>query len=196
MTPVHSPPAAHKYLPTLEDKLTTPSGDSGWLCVFYNNDVDGKPITSKEIARFTLQDTRVKLNDFLPPGLSKEWTIHLSGKLTLDRTAPFELGLTVAGRAKLYVDGKMTIDNWTHQRPGEFFYGQGSMEEKAVVQITKGTSVEVLVEYINSSPPDAGDKDLAQPALMLGVVRILFLRAASSFFLTRHFSEARRGRED
>ena len=35
----------------------------------------------------------------------------------------YELGLTVAGRGKLFVNGKLTVDNWTKQRPGEFFYG-------------------------------------------------------------------------
>ena len=41
----------------------------------------------------------------------------------MDKTATYELGLTVAGRAKLWVNGKITIDNWTNQRPGDFFYG-------------------------------------------------------------------------
>ena len=41
----------------------------------------------------------------------------------MEKTATYELGLTVAGRGKLYVDGQLTVDNWTKQRPGEFFYG-------------------------------------------------------------------------
>lgn len=49
--------------------------------------------------------------------------MKLSGLLQLDRAAPFEFGLTVAGRAKLYVNGELAIDNWTQQRGGEFFYG-------------------------------------------------------------------------
>lgn len=31
--------------------------------------------------------------------------------------------MLLQGRAKLYVDGKLAIDNWTTQRPGDFFYG-------------------------------------------------------------------------
>jgi len=59
----------------------------------------------------------------------------------MDKTATYELGLTVAGRrvtsvdsvhskakfpsgrGKLWVDKKLTIDNWTKQKPGDFFYG-------------------------------------------------------------------------
>ena len=65
----------------------------------------------------------MKLNDFLPAGLTPTWSIKLTGQLQFEKTAEYELGLTVAGRAKLFVNGKLTIDNWTKQRPGEFFYG-------------------------------------------------------------------------
>lgn len=72
---------------------------------------------------FILRDTRVKLNDFIPANLTPTWTIRLRGKLTLEKTALYELGLTVAGRAKLWINGELTIDNWTKQTAGDFFYG-------------------------------------------------------------------------
>ncbi|KDQ59402.1 glycoside hydrolase family 3 protein [Jaapia argillacea MUCL 33604] len=163
---------AHKYLPTLENNLTTASGKPGWVCTFYNHDDQGNPI-EKEIAQFTLQDTRIRLNDFLPEGLTPTWMIRLKGSLAFDKTAPYELGLTVAGRAKLWVDGKMTIDNWTKQKPGDFYYGQGTVEEKAVVDFTAGKGREIVVEYTNTFPPttneDAEEKPNSQPALMRGV---------------------------
>lgn len=108
-------------MPTLENSLTTPDGQAGWEACFYTHDENQQP--KDEVAKFILNDTRVKLNDFLPEGLTPSWTIKLRGTLKVDKTAPFEFGLTVAGRAKLWVNGKMTIDNWTSQRPGEFFYG-------------------------------------------------------------------------
>ncbi|KAL0064465.1 hypothetical protein AAF712_008629 [Marasmius tenuissimus] len=156
---------AHKYLPTLEHLLKTNDGESGWLCTFYNNLPDGT--LSDAIGSYVLQDTRVKLNDFLPAGLTETWTIKLTGKLTTEKTSDFELGLTVAGRAKLWIDGEMTIDNWTKQTPGDFFYGQGTVEEKAVIKVEKGKSLDVLVEYTNSKP--MSDEAGSQPALMRGV---------------------------
>ncbi|KAF8652748.1 hypothetical protein AX16_004245 [Volvariella volvacea WC 439] len=162
---------AHKYLPTLENNLVTPSGEPGWLCTFYTHDEAGNPLNP--VKDFVLRDTRIKLNDFLPIGLTPTWTIKLQGKLTVDKTALFELGLTVAGRAKLWINGELTIDNWTKQTPGDFFYGQGTVEEKAIVQLTAGVSVDVLVEYTNTMPPDGADENgegrNAQPALMRGV---------------------------
>ena len=113
---------AHKFLPTMEEFLTTYDGQKGWSCKFYNHSEVGEPI-GDSIADFVLTDTRIKLNDFLPGGLTETWTIKLEGKLEVDKTAEYELGLTVAGRARLFINGILTIDNWTKQRPGEFFYG-------------------------------------------------------------------------
>ncbi|KAJ7694074.1 glycoside hydrolase family 3 protein, partial [Mycena rosella] len=159
---------AHKYLPTLEKNLKTKSGEPGWLCTFYNHDEQGG--LTDAVAAFVIMDTRVKLVDFLPPGLTPNWTIKLTGCLTAEKTAPFELGLTVAGRARLWVNEELTIDNWTKQTPGDFFYGQGTIEEKAVINLNAQVPVDVLVEYTNTPPPTDGSDDVSsQPALMLGV---------------------------
>ncbi|KAI0811117.1 putative beta-glucosidase from glycoside hydrolase family GH3 [Irpex lacteus] len=159
---------AHKYLPTLENNLTTEDGRPGWACSFYKHDSNENPI-GDSVADFVLQDTRVKLNDFLPAGLTPNWTIKLNGKLVFDKTADYELGLTVAGRAKLFLNGELAIDNWTKQRPGEFFYGQGTVEEKMVIRLEAGKSVDVRVEYTNTKPPEGPESDRSQPALMRGV---------------------------
>ncbi|KAK7060136.1 hypothetical protein VNI00_000900 [Paramarasmius palmivorus] len=156
----------YKYLPTLENNLVTDRGEKGWLCTFYSHNPDGS--LSKPLASYVLQDTRIRVNDFLPHGITPTWSIKLTGKLTVDEDGPFELGLAVAGRAKLYVDGKMTIDNWTKQTPGDFFYGQGTIEEKAVVNMEAGKSVDVLVEYTNTDPPETAERD-SQPGLLRGV---------------------------
>ncbi|KAF9002039.1 glycoside hydrolase family 3 protein [Cyathus striatus] len=162
---------AHKYLPTLENYLLTPAGARGWLCTFYTHNAEGQP--DQPIATFHLQDTRVKLNDFLPDGLTTTWSIKLTGKLTFETDGTFELGLTVAGRAKLWINNELTIDNWTKQTPGDFFYGQGTIEEKAAVYFRAGIPVDVMVEYTNTPPPDGDDEHgegkLSQPALMRGV---------------------------
>ena len=116
------PTAAFKYRPTLENQLKTASGERGWTCSFFKHDAQGNP-TGDAVAEYVLTDTRIRLNDFLPAGLTPTWTIKLKGLLTMEKTATYELGLTVAGRGKLFVNGKLTVDNWTKQRPGEFFYG-------------------------------------------------------------------------
>ncbi|PCH38789.1 glycoside hydrolase family 3 protein [Wolfiporia cocos MD-104 SS10] len=160
---------AHRYLPTLENHLTTQSGKPGWTCSFYNHDAQDHPIFDKPIAEFILADTRIRLNDFLPDRLTTNWTIRVQGLLTMDKTTTYEFGLTVAGRARLFIEGKQVIDNWTRQTPGEFFYGQGTVEEKASVDLVKGKAVDIMVEYTNTKPPDGPEADRSQPALMRGV---------------------------
>lgn len=114
-------PTAHKYLPTLENYLTTATGQPGWKGSFHNYLPDGS--LSEPLDEFIITDTRVKVNDYAPKGLDAEWAIQLVGKLTVDTTGPYDLGMAVAGRAKLYLNGTLIIDNWTKQTPGDFFYG-------------------------------------------------------------------------
>ena len=65
----------------------------------------------------------------------------ITGDLTLEHTGNFEFGLAVAGRAKLFVDDELCIDNWTSQTSGEFFYGQGTIEEKNTIDVVAGKKI-------------------------------------------------------
>ena len=109
-------------MPTLEAFLTTLSGDPGWTCTFFQSDADGKQIGGP-VGDYVLRDSAIRLNDFLPPGLGATWMLRLNGKLTVDKTAEYNFGVAVAGRAKLYIDGTLVVDNWTRQQPGDFYYG-------------------------------------------------------------------------
>lgn len=59
-------------------------------------------------------------NDPLPGlGDQTENWVSLSGDFTADRDAEYEFSIATAGKARLYVDGKLLIDNWDDQVPGE-----------------------------------------------------------------------------
>lgn len=75
--------------------LKTEKGQSGWLCTFYQ--VDASERLTHPVADYVLNDTRVKLNDFLPQGLGDVWGLKVRGLLTVEEDVPFELGLAVAG---------------------------------------------------------------------------------------------------
>ncbi|OCB91388.1 hypothetical protein A7U60_g1342 [Sanghuangporus baumii] len=139
-------------------------GEPGWLCTFYNCDETG--IFMEPVAKYVLNDTRVKVNDFLPDGLGEEWGLMLEGLLSVEKDVSFEFGLAVSGRAKLFINDELTIDNWTHQRSGDFFYGR----EKVTVPLLAGGPITVKVVYI-SSPAESRnqERDLSQPALMRGL---------------------------
>jgi len=56
-------------------------------------------------------------------------------------------GLSTVGRGRLLVDGMEVLDNWTAPQPGHTFFGYGSVEVLADVELTESTPVELVVEY-------------------------------------------------
>lgn len=143
-------------------------------------------------------DTRIKLNDFLPPELNgvPSWSIRLRGTFMPGSSGTFQFGLTVAGRAKLFVEDELLIDNWTHQRPGDFFYGQGTVEEIGELEVKEGNGIRVEVVYSNTSPEEGkGERDLSQPALMLGVVSRVERSESRWFSVSSFFSGFWDGRD-
>lgn len=98
---------AHKVLPVLEGNLFTASGEPGWSCKFYNHGANKE--LGEEVAQVTLEGTDPVFVDSLPPGLESVWSARLEGFLKLDRTASFELGLTVNGQAELWVNDELLV---------------------------------------------------------------------------------------
>jgi hypothetical protein len=74
--------------------------------------------------------------------LSDQFSIVATGYISPDVSGTYEFGLVLVGRACLYVDGKLVIDNGmtTQQTLGQAFYGLGTEEVKGVsiVAITSG----------------------------------------------------------
>ncbi|EIW79091.1 glycoside hydrolase family 3 protein [Coniophora puteana RWD-64-598 SS2] len=162
---------AHKHLPMLDKYMTTKDGKPGWTCTIFNRDENEQP--GEVLLTSVVKNTLIKFSDFLPSGLTHTWGITLKGDLTTDYTGRYELGLAVAGRAKLYANGKMIVDNWTQQRNGDFLYSVGTAEERAVIDVEAGKPVEVMIEYINTrsenAPKGLTERRTAQLGIMLGV---------------------------
>jgi len=60
------------------------------------------------------------------------------------------MGLGVYGTAKLYVDGKVLIDNETKQTKGVMFFNCGTIEEKGILSMKKGQEYHIKVEYASA----------------------------------------------
>ena len=78
--------------------------------------------------------------------------------------------VTQAGRARLTVDGQVVVDGFAHvPPPGTELFGLGSQEVTALVELSAGTDVEVVIDYgsegsfllhgvvVGHRPPDGGD---------------------------------------
>lgn len=164
---------AYRTLPSLDQELVTDSGESGWILSWHNMADDGNSLLPESLRTEVVDETNIFLADAKEPlGLGTTWGIRLRCKL---RARPqgvrqFEFGLTVTGRGKLFVEGNLVIDNWTKQRQGEAFFGLGTQEEKGVINVTPGSSPEILVEFSNvSGPRESGPGgQLVQSGLRLG----------------------------
>ncbi|KDQ34219.1 glycoside hydrolase family 3 protein [Pleurotus ostreatus PC15] len=165
---------AYMTMPTLDYDLSTEAGDRGWIGEWYSHEDDESMVPLKTPIRTQyIDETRIFISTSTPNGITRRWSLRLKGYLSpRTQDTQFEFGLTAAGRAKLYVDGELVIDNWTRQRRGEAFFGVGSEEERGVFPLKANTKHEIVVEYCNVRGPADGDEDEAvmdsNPGIRLG----------------------------
>ncbi|PBP21981.1 glycosyl hydrolase family 3 N terminal domain-containing protein [Diplocarpon rosae] len=140
---------AHKELPLLGNLLKTDKGEAGVRFRAYN-----EPPTMKDreyVDEITLIRTEFLLMDYKPPEIKQPlWYADVEGSFTAERDGDFEIGLSVYGAAKLFVDGKLLIDNETVQKKGSLFFNCGTVEEKGILRVKKGQTYHVKVEFTSA----------------------------------------------
>ena len=87
------------------------------------------------------------LQDYQNPKLPDNnlYYLEVEGFLVPDESSEYEFGVSVAGTAKLFVNGKMLIDNETKQVCGDSFFGSGTREETGVMKLEKGKEYRIVV---------------------------------------------------
>ncbi|KIY53614.1 glycoside hydrolase family 3 protein [Fistulina hepatica ATCC 64428] len=154
---------AYMQMPTLDYDIFTEDGTRGWTCAFYSHTDDigsMMPVDTPIEPPIVLDETRVFFSMSAPKGLTQRWTARFRGQLKpRERDGEFEFGLCSAGRAKLFVDGRLVIDNWTRQKRGDAFFGVGSLEERGTFPMKANTKYNILVEFCNVRAPADGDED-------------------------------------
>ena len=103
----------------MDRSILTLDGKPGWTASFHSHDANDKPV-DESVQTLHLTETNIFISDSAPEGLTERWTMRLKGKLVpTEKDTLFEFGVMVAGRAKLWIDGELVVDNWTRQRRGE-----------------------------------------------------------------------------
>ncbi|EJD06139.1 beta-glucosidase [Fomitiporia mediterranea MF3/22] len=167
-----------KALPSLDNDLVTEKGEKCWVGEWYSNGPDGLTAQGDPVLTQVIDETNAFISVDKPKGLASHFTLHLRGKMKpRKKDTKFEFGLTVAGRAKLYVDGKLLIDNWTRQRRGEAFFSTATQEEKGIFELKAGVSHDIHVHYVNVRGPADEDEDEllmdSNPGIRLGGAVVL-----------------------
>ncbi|KAF8500930.1 beta-glucosidase [Russula emetica] len=154
--------SAFKVMPSLDLDIVTSTGRRGWLGTWHRHESDDSMIVVEEpVQTRVIDETRILLDlSALKDDITRKWTLRLRGQLVpREKDMIFEFGLIVAGRAKLWVDDKLVIDNWTRQRRGWEFFGCGTLEERGTVQLVAHKSHSIYVEFCNVRGPADGDED-------------------------------------
>ncbi|KAG9046685.1 hypothetical protein FS837_003838 [Tulasnella sp. UAMH 9824] len=172
----HEGCAGYMMQPVLDTQLTTETGEPGWICSVYSHDERDKIIDTP------VRSVRVtETNNFLVgptfAAASQIFTAKFKARLIpREKDERFRFGLAVHGRAKLYVDGKVVIDNWTRQKRGNTFHDKGTPELHGEVDLKEGVAHEIEVEFRNIRGPADDDEDEAYvgiPGKRLGGAEVL-----------------------
>lgn len=151
------PSKAWRTLPTIEDFILSEDGKPGFTVTWHSHSDQSLTVVEEPLKTQHLGETKMIFADSQPKpkGLTERWSLRLKAIIKpVDKDTLSEFGLTVAGRAKLYVNGELIIDNWTKQMRGDAFFGMGTVEERGVVELKAGKKHELFIDFTNVRDDD------------------------------------------
>lgn len=77
---------------------------------------------------------------------SERFSGRLTGRYVPEASGTHEFGLSAVGRSRLFIEGRLVVDNWD-PAPGDTFFASGSEEVRAGIELHAGVPVEVVVEF-------------------------------------------------
>jgi beta-glucosidase len=90
------------------------------------------------------------------PGLGGRWSFRAHTTLTPDVTGTHVFTLVQAGAGRVIVGGETVIDGFVNRPPrGTAYFGMGSVEVEAPIELTAGEPVEVVIEFGTDRPTGA-----------------------------------------
>jgi beta-glucosidase len=141
--------AATRNAPSNADHLRNAAGEPGFDFTFYNHGSD------KVVHQMSLTDTFIYFAHSKPPGLDKDFRAVATATFTADATGMYEFGVEVIGKAKLYIDDTLVVDNWTVQTWGSSFTNNGSIEELGHIELKKDVKYKFRIDF--ETGPEFGE---------------------------------------
>ncbi|KAF5388345.1 hypothetical protein D9615_000633 [Tricholomella constricta] len=142
---------SHRYLPLLDPYVQQPSGRPGVLIEFWNDPpvadyVSTSPDFKAPLEQAIWSTPTLTTHSFMTDGIDETkvnltcW-MRITAKFTPDEDGDWEFGLSIAGRANLFLNQKLVIDLSTNPPQGESFFGLGTSDEQTVVKGLKAGQV-------------------------------------------------------
>lgn len=139
---------AHLFTPLLTESITVPgSQDAGYKLMWYGEDPDANPRAEPLHSTITTQ-AHMFFADNLPPNVPDVYWLRVSTQYTAPKTAIMQVSLCVVGKARLYIDGRESIDLWSSQPEKTLqtpMFDQASMEVKTEIDAKMGESYEISI---------------------------------------------------
>jgi beta-glucosidase len=137
---------AHRYLPPPPVDVWAGGDHPILLEEFSTDDCTGEPIATSDrrsIQAFFHGNSNASI-------ASQRWT----ASMRIDESGSHSFGVLAVGRSRVSVDGVVVADNWTSPRAGDAFFQYASAEVVGQVDLSGGSTVEVVVEWSfdNSAP--------------------------------------------
>jgi beta-glucosidase len=89
------------------------------------------------------------LGDIGPGVVPGQFSARLSGMFTASETGPYAFSLISTGLSRLFVNDQLVVDNWTNWQSGEDFFGFGSSEVRAPIDMIAGQTYRLRIDYSN-----------------------------------------------
>ncbi len=142
----------HNMLPRLDTTLLSRgNGQTQNFTLTYYNSFD---LSGESIYQDTTNTAEQMWMGTVAPDVEKEkFSTRLTGKLTPQEGGTHSFSLSSAGLSRLFIDGQPVLDNWTQQTPGETYFGMGSTEVIAPVEMVAGQTYDLTVEYSSQGAP-------------------------------------------
>ncbi|KAK4921698.1 beta-glucosidase [Elasticomyces elasticus] len=135
-----------KKLPLMTRLTLTQGGESGMTMKVYLE----PPNTQNRIAadEIHVRESLCFLADYSHPRVTTNiYWVTCEGLLTAEESREYEFSCSVAGTAKVYVNGKVVVDNETKQIAGDSFFGFGTREEVGTMLLEQGQTYHILMEF-------------------------------------------------
>ncbi|RMZ83339.1 hypothetical protein DV737_g1674, partial [Chaetothyriales sp. CBS 132003] len=136
-----------KSLPLMSRRTKSQDGKQGLTMKIFLDPPD-KP-ARRQVDEIYISSSDCMLADYKNDRLPKDnvWWAEFRGTFTPDESAEYEFSAAVAGIAKVFVNGRLVVDNETKQRPGQSFFGSGTAEEIGTMQLEAGKTYDILVTF-------------------------------------------------
>jgi beta-glucosidase len=135
----------HQMLPLLGKQLKTADGAVGFTLKIFNEPPSVQLRTPLEERHET--DAMVIFMDYDHPKLQPVWYADAEGYFVPEESGLYDFGLTVHGTGRMFIDGELVINNADVQRAGTSFFGSGTLEEVAAVELEAGRKYKINVQW-------------------------------------------------